>query len=63
MEAARTTVTAVPVSTLDPFSPEVLTDPLVFYQELREAGPVVYLERYDIWSNDQNLWMALGEVA
>jgi len=39
---------AVPTSDVDPFSHEVLEDPLPMHQELREAGPVVYLNRYDI---------------
>ena len=39
--------TAVPTSDVDPFSHEVLEDPLPFHHQLREAGPVVYLSRYD----------------
>jgi cytochrome P450 len=42
------TGTAVPTSDVDPFSHEVLEDPLPMHTELREAGPVVYLSRYDI---------------
>jgi 4-methoxybenzoate monooxygenase (O-demethylating) len=34
----------------DPFSTEVLTDPYPFHHELREAGPVVRLEPYDVWA-------------
>ena len=37
-----------PVSQLDPFSTEFLSDPQPFHQQLREAGPVVWLERYGI---------------
>lgn len=37
-------------STIDPFSREFLTDPYPFHRELREAGPVVWLERYGIWA-------------
>jgi 4-methoxybenzoate monooxygenase (O-demethylating) len=40
--------TDVPVSDVDPFSHEVLEDPLPFHEQLREAGPVVYLSRYDV---------------
>ena len=39
-----------PVLDLDPFSREYLTDPLPFQQTLREAGPVVRLEKYGIWA-------------
>ena len=40
--------TALPaVAAVDPFSPEVLEDPLPFQAALRDAGPVVPLTRYD----------------
>jgi 4-methoxybenzoate monooxygenase (O-demethylating) len=39
-----------PVSTVDPFSHAFLHDPYPHHQELREAGPVVWLERYGIWT-------------
>jgi cytochrome P450 len=39
-----------PVLDDDPYAPEVLTDPYAFYQRMRDAGPVVYLERYDVWA-------------
>jgi 4-methoxybenzoate monooxygenase (O-demethylating) len=42
------TGTAVPTSDVDPFSHEVLENPLPMHEELREAGPVIYLSRYDI---------------
>jgi hypothetical protein len=53
--ADRTGVTAhapdgVPVSALDPFSDEFLADPFRWHPELREAGPVVWLERYGVWA-------------
>jgi cytochrome P450 len=44
------TTTDHPVSTLDPFSNEFLTDPYPHHETLREAGPVVWLERYGIWA-------------
>ena len=34
----------------DPFSPEVATDPLPVYQELRAAGGVHRLEQYHGWA-------------
>src|SRR5580698_2657441 len=39
-----------PVSTVDPFSNEFLTDPYPHHQALREAGPAVWLEKYGIWA-------------
>ena len=48
MTHAPSTATDLPVSDADPFSHEVLEDPLPFHEQLREAGPVVYLSRYDV---------------
>ncbi len=39
----------VPVITEDPFSLENLTEPHALHEQLREAGPVVYLDRYGVW--------------
>jgi len=39
-----------PVSTADPFSHSFLSDPYPHHESLREAGPVVWLERYGIWA-------------
>lgn len=39
-----------PVSEIDPFSHEFLTDPYPYHHQLREAGPVVWLEQYSIWT-------------
>ena len=41
---------AATVSQIDPFGRPYLEDPLPFQEELREAGPVVRLERYGIWA-------------
>jgi cytochrome P450 len=41
---------ASPVSSLDPFADDFLAAPYPFYAELREAGPVVWLERYGLWA-------------
>ncbi|QFU89991.1 cytochrome P450 [Amycolatopsis sp. YIM 10] len=38
------------VATLDPFADENLADPYPLHQRLREAGPVVHLERYRVWA-------------
>ncbi|MGP6176200.1 cytochrome P450 [Microbacterium sp. A196] len=43
-----TTAPSIPVSDIDPFSTEFLSDPLPLHEELRELGPVVYLPRYDV---------------
>jgi 4-methoxybenzoate monooxygenase (O-demethylating) len=48
MSAAMTS--DAPVSGLDPFSEEFLRDPYPAHEQLREAGPVVRLERYDVWA-------------
>jgi cytochrome P450 len=39
-----------PVSDADPFAEAFLSDPWPEHERLRDAGPVVYLERYGIWS-------------
>jgi cytochrome P450 len=39
-----------PVSTIDPFSHAFLGDPYPHHEALREAGPVVWLEQYGIWT-------------
>jgi cytochrome P450 len=41
---------ACPVSPVDPFGDDFLAMPYPYYAGLRDAGPVVYLERYGIWS-------------
>ncbi|MFD0687785.1 cytochrome P450 [Actinomadura fibrosa] len=38
------------VTSADPFAAEVLRDPLPLQAELRDAGPVVYLSRYDVYA-------------
>ncbi len=40
----------LPTSDADPFCHEVLEDPLPLHEQLREAGPVVYLSRYDTYA-------------
>ena len=40
----------VPVLAEDPFGDEVLADPGPFHELLREAGPLVRLEEYDVWA-------------
>ena len=40
----------VPVSNIDPFSTAYFDDPYPFQEELREAGPAVWLSRYNVWA-------------
>ena len=39
-----------PISQIDPFSDEFLNNPHLYHEELREAGAVVWLERYNVWA-------------
>src|SRR5258706_11710474 len=39
-----------PVSAIDPFSHAFLRDPYPHHESLREAGPVVWLAQYGIWT-------------
>jgi len=39
-----------PVSQIDPFADPFLADPYPLHAELREAGPIVWLERYRLWA-------------
>ena len=39
-----------PVSSVDPFDHDNLEDPVPFHTALREAGEVLYLERYDLYA-------------
>lgn len=41
---------AAVTSDADPFGHAHFEDPFVFHHELREAGPVVYLPRYDVYA-------------
>jgi cytochrome P450 len=42
--------TAFPISSVDPFADDFLAEPYPFYEELRDAGPVVWLEHYGVWA-------------
>jgi 4-methoxybenzoate monooxygenase (O-demethylating) len=42
---------AFAVSDIDPFGDEFLAEPYSFHEQLREAGAVVWLERYGIWAS------------
>ena len=40
-----------PSTDLDPFAAEFLEDPYPHHEALREAGPVVWIEKYDLLAN------------
>ncbi|ORW41758.1 hypothetical protein AWB90_21015 [Mycobacterium paraense] len=40
----------IPRSDVDLFSEEVMDDPYPLFRKLRDAGPVVYLDRLDVWA-------------
>src|ERR1700704_4131164 len=46
----RTTPGGVPVSAVDPFGDDFLADPFRWHGDLRDTGPVVWLERYGVWA-------------
>jgi 4-methoxybenzoate monooxygenase (O-demethylating) len=41
---------ACPVSPVDPFGDDFLAAPYSYYADLRDTGPVVYLEGYGLWT-------------
>jgi 4-methoxybenzoate monooxygenase (O-demethylating) len=41
---------AFPVSSIDPFADDFLAAPYPFHAQLRDAGPVVWLENYGLWA-------------
>lgn len=43
-------VKVLPRSDIDIFTDDVLTDPYPYYAELRNMGPVVHLDRYDVFA-------------
>jgi cytochrome P450 len=49
-QAASARQITVPRLDCDPFSDEFLTNPYPFHEQMREAGPVVWLEKYGIWA-------------
>src|SRR5579872_1611344 len=49
MSETAVTPEGIPVITADPFSLENLSEPHALHEQLREAGPVVYLDHYGIW--------------
>src|SRR3981081_2794844 len=47
---SMTPAESAPTSTLDPYSDQALLNPWPLYGELREMGPVVWLERYGMFA-------------
>jgi cytochrome P450 len=41
---------SVPRSDIDPFDDAVLADPYPSYRRLRDAGPVVWMRRHEVWA-------------
>lgn len=41
---------AIPVLDVDPFSMEFLENPYPFHEQLREAGPVVWIPKYEVYA-------------
>ncbi|MDP4502550.1 cytochrome P450 [Nonomuraea turcica] len=48
--AVSTLAQDLPTSDVDPFSHEVLENPIAFQVALRDVGPVVHLTRYDVYA-------------
>ena len=45
---------AVPTMHEDPYATEYLVDPYPLHEGLREAGPLVWLERYGVWATGRH---------
>lgn len=41
---------SVSVITFDPYSDEVMSDPYPHYQDLRAAGPLVWMQKYGTYA-------------
>jgi len=50
VKPAENLVAEAPVLELDPFSHDYIVDPYPFHRQMRDAGPVVWLEPLGIWS-------------
>jgi 4-methoxybenzoate monooxygenase (O-demethylating) len=50
MQIAAGKLTTALVSSLDPFGREFLEDPLPCHEMLRDAAPVLWLEKYGLWA-------------
>jgi cytochrome P450 len=43
-----------PASDLDPFSDAAMRDPFPLHEQLREAGPIVWLNKWDCWATGRH---------
>lgn len=50
MKPLENLASEAPALDVDPFTHEYIIDPYPFHRQMRDAGPVVWLERYGIWS-------------
>src|SRR6267154_2376930 len=50
MRMSTTLAGRAPTSTLDPYMDQALLNPWPLYRELREMGPVVWLEKYGMFA-------------
>ncbi len=50
LAAAETPPEGVPVSGIDPFAMSSILDPFSYHEELREAGPLVWLDKWRIYA-------------
>jgi cytochrome P450 len=46
----NTSMIRTPVSALDPYTDQALLDPWPLYRELREMGPVIWLEKHGVFA-------------
>ena len=53
-EGGDMVASGIPVIDKDPYSTENLIDPYPFHEELREAGPVAWLEAHDVWATGRH---------
>lgn len=52
--------TMIPTSAIDPFCDDFLAAPYPYHEQLREAGPVVWLERYGIFASARHAEVTTG---
>src|SRR6266404_2811023 len=50
MRMSTTLAGTAPISTLDPYTDQALLNPWPLYHELREMGPIVWLEKYGMFA-------------
>lgn len=53
-------VSSAPSLDIDPFSDDFLTNPYPYHERMREAGPLVWLEKYGIWASARHETVRAG---